>query len=711
MNTQWSVSFRVLMGALFFCVISFCFLIIYAVHVGFVEKNDLEGIKAHAASQTASLALLLQSDVMSGFYPAIVQRANRALELQPELVGLNVKMRNGYVVFNKEKEGVDPNKTFILERRIHSSSVAGQAPGEEDWIGSVRAHIDLAPHAELMRRQRRAIGIFGGLMLLLALGLSAVVAAALARPIHRLAGEMKLGNLERLRDISPDGAEKILELRDLFAETNLLARQNLEFQAELVERTKEAALSEQARQVAHDIRSPLAALEVVSGDVAQLPEDKRKLITGAVGRIRDIANSLLDKHRTTEADMKARGQEAPASCLLSSLIESVISEKRLQFRSRSGVEIEACLDVSASYGIFARVQSIEFMRLLSNLVNNAVESFSEGDGAVRVSLSVSDGRARVSVQDDGKGIPPEILSKLGRRGETYGKAGGSGLGLHHARTTAEASGGSLEITSELGKGTTMIVLLPLASAPGWFVPGLRFSFRQAVVILDDDAGIHQVWQGRLDALKASERGVEIVHVSTPNELRGWVGDNPRKACDARYLLDHELQGCKETGLMLAEELGLGERSILVTSRYEEPAIMESCRRLNIRMIPKGLAGIVPIQIETPAQETALERWDAILIDDDALVRATWKAAASRLGKSFRAFPAVAGFLEASPAIDRETSVYIDSELGDGLKGEVEALKIHELGFGAIYLATGHEAEKFAGLAHLRGVVGKAPPWA
>ena len=84
--------------------------------------------------------------------------------------------------------------------------------------------------------------------------------------------------------------------------------------------------------------------------------------------------------------------------------------------------------------------------------------------------------------------------------------------------------------------------------------------------------------------------------------------------------------------------------------------------------------------------------------------------ASRLGKKLRAFSTAAEFFTAVAGIDRATPVYVDSELGDGVKGDVESLRIHELGFGEIYLATGHEPGKFAGLAHLRGVIGKGPPW-
>lgn len=480
-----------------------------------------------------------------------------------------------------------------------------------------------------------------------------------------------------------------------------------------------AATGELAAQVAHDIRSPLAALEVAAGDVWQLPEDQRILIRSAVGRIRDIADSLLDKNGAAAPERKPSGGDGPSPAvreaasvqLLSGLIESLVAEKRLQFRSHSRLEIESRLDAS-SYGIFAQVQPAQFKRLLSNLVNNAVEAFGDSPGEVRVNLSARDGRALVTVKDNGKGIPPEVLVKLGRRGETHGKAGGSGLGLYHARTSAESWGGSLEISSEAGKGATATVLLPQASTPEWFVSKLTLIPGRTVVILDDDSSIHQVWQGLLGALQAHEHGVEIIRVSTPGEIRSWVKGNDKKAREALYMLACELSDRRETGLSLAEELGIGERTILVTGHCQEAGVQERCRKLKARMIPKGLARLVPIQFKNPAPAAAFsrKRWDAVLIDDDPLVRMTWKIAAEKAGKKLCAFSTAADFFKESDAVDRQTPVYLDADLGGGVEGEVESARIHELGFGEIYLATGYAPEQFAGLAHLRGVLGKKPPW-
>jgi len=251
------------------------------------------------------------------------------------------------------------------------------------------------------------------------------------------------------------------------------------------------------------------------------------------------------------------------------------------------------------------------------------------------------------------------------------------------------------------------IRLPLARPPEWFVSALEMTSGAAVVVLDDDTSIHQIWQRRFESADGENHGVEVLHFSTPSELRSWVRATGRTPEATLYLMDFELVGYRETGLSLAEELGIEARTILVTSRFEEKDVLADALGLKVRLIPKSLAGFVPIRIEPPK---APERLDAILIDDDPLARMTWSLAASRSGKKFQSFPTVADFLRGASTVGLETPIYVDAELGEGVDGAQESMRIRDIGFQEIYLATGHEAAKFADFKHLCGVVGKEPPW-
>jgi len=492
------------------------------------------------------------------------------------------------------------------------------------------------------------------------------------------------------------------------------------FQNDVIQRRLQSAISEKlnnlAVQVAHDIRSPLSALDSMASRVALLPEDDRIVIRSAVNRIKDIANSLIEKNRHLKESTLLTSSDGPttdsnsdsaSNQLLSGLIDPLITEKRNQYRSKINIDIDFRIDDS-SYGIFARVNSREFKRVLSNLIDNAVEAL-PGRGKVSVLLRMVNKQIEITIADNGKGIPAEVLTRLGQRGETHGKEGrGSGLGLCHARTWLDSWGGSLQIQSEVDRGTSVILQLPTDIAPEWFVSELLLFPSNAVVILDDDISVHQIWQSRFDEMKVKNAGIVVYHLSTPDELTAWIRDFSDVAKTALFLADYELLGHKQTGLNLIETFNVGPQSILVTSRYEEKQIMAECRRLGVRLIPKGLAGFVPVRIDDPSAPIIC---DAVLIDDDAMIRRNWSLNARVKGKNLITFGRVEDFFARSKRIALETPIFIDSNLGEGIRGEEISRKIYDLGFRTIYLETGFEAESFPKMDHLCGIIGKgAPDW-
>ncbi len=347
------------------------------------------------------------------------------------------------------------------------------------------------------------------------------------------------------------------------------------------------SLADMAKQVTHDIRSPLTALDVAVADASSLPEEARILVRSATQRIKDISNNLLKKGQVLQS-LEEPLIENRSVQLLSSLVEVLVSEKRVQFRPRPGIEIEACLN--AAYGIFANIDGAAFKRLLSNLINNSVESL-DGKGKVEVCLTSKDEYACLTVTDNGRGIPDEILENIGKKGFSYGKSGiesGSGLGVYFAKLTVESWGGALKIDSKVGVGTTVTILLPQSPVPAWFLSKLSISPEIQVVILDDDSSVHQVWKGRLGANFQNR----VKHFRAPEELRAWVNANGKD--HTLFLTDFELLGHKETGLDLIQELDIAHQSVLVTSWFEEPKIVEQCEQLGVKLLPKALAGFVPL---------------------------------------------------------------------------------------------------------------------
>jgi hypothetical protein len=108
--------------------------------------------------------------------------------------------------------------------------------------------------------------------------------------------------------------------------------------------------------------------------------------------------------------------------------------------------------------------------------------------------------------------------------------------------------------------------------------------------------------------------------------------------------------------------------------------------------------------------SASHQFDAILIDDDSLVHAMWSYAAKTMNKSVDLHFNVDSFLAKANEIDPRTPIYIDSNLGCGIRGEAVAQDLYRIGFREIYLATGHSADDFEPMEWIKGIVGKEPAW-
>jgi signal transduction histidine kinase len=368
-------------------------------------------------------------------------------------------------------------------------------------------------------------------------------------------------------------------------------------------------LGELAAQVAHDIRSPLSALRVAECDLTELSEEKRLLIRAAIHRIQDIANTLLMKNRGTRIHGVSRAENANAGQettteMVSSLIEPLITEKRAQFTNANIV-----LHLDESYGLFASLKPGDFHRVFSNLINNAVEASPAG-ATVDVRIFPFESDAEIQVVDHGKGIPQEVLARLGARGTTHGKTDGSGLGLYHARETVQSWGGTLAIRSEVENGTTVSIRLPKAAPPDYFAPRIEAAYGSEVVILDDDESIHRIWDERFrEAVRLG--AIRIVHFSQADALKQWLSVHATGA--HLFLVDHELLGQTKTGLDLIEQHRIAGKSFLVTSRSDDSDIRLRCRAIGLRVVPKCLAGFIPITVLKP-----LESQDAVPVGDGLL---------------------------------------------------------------------------------------------
>lgn len=112
-----------------------------------------------------------------------------------------------------------------------------------------------------------------------------------------------------------------------------------------------------------------------------------------------------------------------------------------------------------------------------------------------------------------------------------------------------------------------------------------------------------------------------------------------------------------------------------------------------------------IQLKFPKAQKTI-----VLIDDDELVRLTWESKAKRQSIDLKTFASYELFLREKSSIGKDVKIFIDSELGNNVKGEEVAALLYKEGFSDISMSTGHSQDRFANLSFLKDVISKSPPF-
>lgn len=489
--------------------------------------------------------------------------------------------------------------------------------------------------------------------------------------------------------------EEVIKKQPEIEEIRFLSNQIESWKSEVKQAQKQkqaAELGKLAAQVAHDVDSPINALKEVAKDLLNMPEQHRIIIRHAVGRIQAISRKLLDKYKGRVTRTRS------TSNLVSVAIDNIVLEKQAEYSSKK-VTFKTQINPT-DYFLFAEFIPVEFQEILSNLLNNAVESILDV-GEVIVKLSSEDEWVVVSIQDNGKGIPQEVLENLLLEGISYEKKTGSGLGLSHAKTQVQSWNGSIQIQSILGRGTTVNIKLPKTEIPKWVPTKICVSNPSTIIILDDDLAFHAVLKKLITNCVGSADDVYLQTFIEPEELIVWLKKNPVEK-NHLFLIDHEFFGSKLNGLDLIKLLGIEKQSILITGRFEEEEIQNNCQRLGVKLLPKTVVPYLPFVL-------VKNHPDLVFLDDNEAITLAWRMKGQSAGKTIEVFNQSDDLLRCLGTLPKTTPIYIDSDLNEQRRGEEIAEVIFQKGYKNIFLATGFESEKFANLPWIKAVVGKEPP--
>ena len=350
---------------------------------------------------------------------------------------------------------------------------------------------------------------------------------------------------------------------------------------------KEILIGQLATKLSHDIRSPLAALQMTAGNTSHLPEDQKTIIRNAIDRIREIANSLLKEHRSVSSSdsiafVPNKATLQLVATELTELASEIVNEKRAEYSKHSNLKLEFKADTLQST-VTALIEPNELKRILSNLINNAVESLNQFSGLVQVTIKKSKNNIEIIISDQGCGIPADVLPKLFQKGASFGKKDGNGLGLASAKEMIEAMHGSIDIESKEGNGTNVTLRLPLAQAVDIFTVQINLKNVQTVTIVDDDRSVHDFWKERLK----DHQNIKLQHFYSPQEFMAYMRTNFGSEDQTLFLVDYEFKNSDMNGLELIESFGIETQSLLVTGKSENIEIQTKCEKLGLKILEKN----------------------------------------------------------------------------------------------------------------------------
>jgi signal transduction histidine kinase/DNA-binding NarL/FixJ family response regulator len=226
-------------------------------------------------------------------------------------------------------------------------------------------------------------------------------------------------------------------------------------QAQLIQSTKLAAIGELAANIAHEINNPLTSVLGFASYLAeQVPpgqpwREELDLIQEEAGRARDIVRDLLHFSRQREF--------IPQITDLNTVLEQTLAMVRRQ----GALESITLREEYASGLAPVEVDVPRIKQVVLNLINNAVYVMKDRGGSLTIRSSASGDTVQVEVIDTGTGIAPEHMHRIFEPFfTTKPEVSGTGLGLSVSLGIVESHGGSIEVQSEFGKGSTFTVKLP-----------------------------------------------------------------------------------------------------------------------------------------------------------------------------------------------------------------------------------------------------------
>ena len=370
---------------------------------------------------------------------------------------------------------------------------------------------------------------------------------------------MFVGLLKDRHAYVPDASQKLVSILLMHC-AGMLDSARLWQELEIYNRNLETTIAERTRELQAAKEAALAASRAKSDFLANMSHEIRTPMNGVLGMTELLLDTGLTEVQREYAEVVSRSGRDLLTIINDILDFSKIEAGKLVIESVPFDlpvlvgDVVRLLEVRAtSRGVGLRIECplvlprllgdpLRLRQVVVNLVDNAIKFTERGEVVVRVTADAREpGRLglRLAVLDDGLGIPADKQALIFQQftqadSSTTRKHGGTGLGLAICRQLVSLMGGTIEIESQVGRGSTFTVALALQSAPNQDTPASPGGDTAAVessepgtrrrILLAEDNKVNQLVARRmLDLLgcdvEIAETGEEVVRALEIGELR------------------------------------------------------------------------------------------------------------------------------------------------------------------------------------------------
>jgi signal transduction histidine kinase len=311
---------------------------------------------------------------------------------------------------------------------------------------------------ELARRNAFLLGAYA-LVLLATVVIAAAFANRIAAPVQRLTDATRRvarGDLDVRVPVA--GAEgEVGELISAFDQMTHDLRRGREEAARF---ERELAWKEMARQVAHEIKNPLTPMRLSVQHLRRTYLDRAPNFPEILENVTRTVIEQIDALSRIASEFSHFGR-MPRRSLEELDVNGIAGEAADLFRQESRITLER-----EFAGDLPRVlcDREELRRALINVIRNGIQA-TDGEGRIVIRTSNAEGGIRIAVTDFGRGVPEELKPRLFQPNFST-KTDGMGLGLAIVRKSMEDLGGWVRLESTEGKGTTVILWLPVTASSG-----------------------------------------------------------------------------------------------------------------------------------------------------------------------------------------------------------------------------------------------------